>query len=229
MHVLIVEDEPKVAAFLRKGLQEEAWTVDVAADGEEALAMVRAGRYDVIVLDIMLPKRDGLSVLRAIRNEGNDTPVLLLTARDAVPDRVTGLKAGADDYLIKPFAFEELLARLQALVRRHTGTFHEILTAGDLEMDTARHVVRRANQPISLTTLEYRLLEFLLRNRGRVLSRVDIEESIWGLNEDPDSNVVDVYINHLRKKIDRPFNQPLIHTVRGFGYKLEQQEDETDH
>ncbi len=229
MYVLIVEDEPKVAAFLRKGLQEEAWTVDVAVDGEEALSSIRVGNYDVIVLDIMLPKRDGLSVLRAIRNEGIETPVLLLTARDAVPDRVTGLKAGADDYLIKPFAFEELLARLQALVRRRTGTYHEILTAGDLEMDTVRHIVRRANRPINLTTLEYRLLEFLLRNKGRVLSRVDIEESIWGLNEDPDSNVVDVYINHLRKKIDRPFNRPLIHTVRGFGYKLEHRQNETDY
>jgi len=221
MHILIVEDEPKVAAFIRKGVQEEGWNADVAVDGDSSLSMIRAGRYDIIALDIMLPGRDGMSVLRAMRRDGDDTPVLLLTARDAVPDRVAGLKAGADDYLVKPFAFEELLARLQALVRRRMGSYEEMLSAGDLKMDTVRHIVQRAGQPVTLTTLEYRLLEYLLRNRGRVLSRVDIEEAIWGLNDDADSNVIDVYINHLRNKIDRPFQQPLIHTERGFGYKLE--------
>ncbi len=226
MHILIVEDEARVALFIKKGLQEEAWGVDVAADGEKALSMIGAQSYDVIVLDIMLPGRDGLSVLRAMRRRGDDTPVLLLTARDAVPDRVAGLGAGADDYLVKPFAFEELLARLHAIVRRRTGSYEEMLSAGDLKMDTARHVVQRAGQTVDLTALEYRLLEYLLRNKGRVLSRVDIEEAIWGLNDDPDSNVVDVYINHLRKKIDRPFHQTLIHTVRGFGYKLEHRRNE---
>ena len=224
MHILIVEDESKVAAFIRQGLREEGWRVDVAADGDAGLAMLRSGRYDVIALDIMLPGRDGLSVLRAMRRDTDNTPVLLLTARDAVPDRVAGLQAGADDYLVKPFAFEELLARLQALVRRRTGSYEEMLGAGDLKMDTVSHIVQRAGQPLTLTTLEYRLLEYLLRNRGRVLSRVDIEEAIWGLNGDADSNVVDVYINHLRKKSDHPFEQSLIHTVRGFGYKLEYQE-----
>jgi len=228
MHILIVEDEIKVAAFLKRGLQEEAWRVDVAGDGNAGLAMIRAGGYDVIALDIMLPGRDGLSVLRSMRRDGDDTPVLLLTARDAVPDRVAGLREGADDYLTKPFAFEELLARLQALVRRRTGSFGEVLSAGDLHMDTVKHAVQRDERPIVLTALEYRLLEYLLRNRGRVLSRVDIEEAIWGLNENPDSNVVDVYINHLRKKIDQDFGQPLIYTIRGFGYKLEHQDNEAD-
>ncbi len=229
MRILIIEDEPKVAAFIKKGLREEGWSVDVAADGVKALAMIGAKSYDVIALDIMLPGRDGLSVLRMMRRHGDDTPVLLLTARDAVPDRVAGLNAGADDYLVKPFAFEELLARLQALVRRSRGAYGEMLRAGDLKMDTARHIVQRAGRPVALTTVEYRLLEYLLRNKGRVLSRVDIEEAIWGLNDDADSNVVDVYINHLRKKIDRPFHRPLIHTVRGFGYKLEHQDHEADH
>lgn len=225
MHVLIVEDEPKVADFLKRGLTEEGWQVDAAADGETALSMVHAGSYDVIALDIMLPGRDGLSVLRAMRNQGHDVPVLLLTARDAVPDRVMGLKSGADDYLVKPFAFEELLARLDALVRRRTGLYQDILKAGDLELDPIQHSVRRADQHINLTTLEFRLLEYLMRNKGRVLSRIDIEESIWGMNDEPDSNVVDVYINHLRKKIDKPFNKPLIQTIRGFGYKVEQSDE----
>ncbi|NOY58857.1 MAG: response regulator transcription factor [Calditrichaeota bacterium] len=225
MYILIVEDEPKVADFLKRGLAEEGWQVDAAADGETALSMIQAGSYDVIALDIMLPGRDGLSVLRTLRNQGHNEPVLLLTARDAVPDRVMGLKSGADDYLVKPFAFEELLARLDALVRRRTGSYQDILKAGDLELDTIQHSVRRADQHINLTTLEFRLLEYLMRNKGRVLSRIDIEESIWGMNDEPDSNVVDVYINHLRKKIDKPFNKPLIHTIRGFGYKVEQSDE----
>ena len=225
MHILIVEDEPKVADFLKRGLAEEGWQVDVSADGETALSMIRAGNYNVIALDIMLPGRDGLSVLRIMRSEGFDIPVLLLTARDAVPDRVIGFKTGADDYLVKPFAFEELLARLDALVRRRTGVYQDILRVGDLELDAGHHSVRRTDQKINLTTLEFRLLEYLMRNKGRVLSRIDIEESIWGLNEEPDSNVVDVYINHLRKKIDKPFSKPLIHTIRGFGYKVEESDE----
>lgn len=226
MHVLIVEDEPKVAAFLKKGLQEEQWHVILAGDGEEALAILENTDFSAIVLDIMMPKLDGLSVLRTLRRQGNNTPVLLLTARDAVPDRVAGLQAGADDYLVKPFAFEELLARLQALVRRNRGEFTDLLSVGDLELDTTRHLVQRAGQIIDLTALEFRLLEFLLRNAGRVLSRLSIEEYIWGLNEDPESNIVDVYINHLRNKIDKSFSFPLIHTIRGFGYKIEVQNED---
>ncbi len=226
MHVLIVEDEPKVAAFLEKGLQEEQWHVRLASDGEEALTILEDTDFSVIVLDIMMPKLDGLSVLRTLRRQGNNTPVLLLTARDAVPDRVAGLQAGADDYLPKPFAFEELLARLRALVRRNRGEFTDLLSLGDLVLDTTRHLVHRAGQVIDLTALEFRLLEFLLRNKGRVLSRLSIEEYIWGLNEDPESNIVDVYINHLRNKIDKSFSFPLIHTIRGFGYKIEAQNED---
>ncbi|NIA30203.1 MAG: response regulator [Actinobacteria bacterium] len=225
MHVLVVEDEPKVADFLKRGLAEEGWQVDIVANGEKALSMIQSKSYDVIALDIMLPGRDGLSVLRAMRSQGNETPVLLLTARDAVQDKVIGLKTGADDYLVKPFAFEELLARLDALVRRRTGSYQDILKAGDLELDTIHHSVLRSDRHINLTTLEFRLLEYLLRNKGRVLSRIDIEESIWGMNDEPDSNIVDVYINHLRNKIDKPFNKPLIHTIRGFGYKVEQSDE----
>ena len=221
MRTLVVEDEPKVAGFLRQGLEEEGWDVTVAEDGVKAISIIDSDYFDVIILDIMLPGLDGLSVLREIREEGNDTPVLLLTARDTVPDRVRGLRSGADDYLIKPFAFEELLARLQALLRRRSGQLGIILKLADLEMDTSRHIVRRGGQYIDLTPSEYRLLELLLKNRGHVLSRLWIEEEIWGLNEEHETNVVDVYINRLRNKIDKPFGSSLIRTVRGFGYKLE--------
>lgn len=221
MKALIVEDEPKVAAFLQQGLEEERWLVRVARDGEEALTILRTTVFDVVVLDIMLPKRDGLSVLRILRREENDVPVLLLTAKDTVPDRVNGLRTGADDYLVKPFAFEELLARLQALTRRKSGHLSDKLQAADLEMDLVHHRVTRAGQPIDLTALEYRLLELLMRNKGHVLSRLDIEELAWDINYDHETNMVDVYINHLRKKIDKPFSRSLICTVRGYGYKIE--------
>ncbi len=221
MKVLVIEDEPKVAAFLQQGLTEEQWLVRVARDGEEALGILRESIFDVVVLDIMLPRRDGLSVLRIMRREENDVPVLLLTAKDTVPDRVNGLRTGADDYLIKPFAFEELLARLHALTRRKSGNLSEKLQAADLEMDMVHHRVTKAGQIIELTALEYRLLELLMRNKGHVLSRIDIEELAWDINYDHDTNMVDVYINHLRKKIDKPFSCSLICTVRGYGYKIE--------
>ena len=190
MKVLVIEDEPKVAAFLQQGLTEEQWLVRVARDGEEALGILRESIFDVVVLDIMLPRRDGLSVLRIMRREENDVPVLLLTAKDTVPDRVNGLRTGADDYLIKPFAFEELLARLHALTRRKSGNLSEKLQAADLEMDMVHHRVTKAGQIIELTALEYRLLELLMRNKGHVLSRIDIEELAWDINYDHDTNKI---------------------------------------
>ena len=221
MRILIIEDEPKVAAFLKKGLEEENCRVHLAYDGQQGLKLLRGSQFDVTVLDIMLPKIDGLKVLKIMRKERDDTPVLLLTARDSIPDRVKGLRSGADDYLVKPFSFEELLARLHALVRRKSGQLSEILQVADLEIDTFSHIVARAGQVIELSASEYRMLELLLKNKGRVLSRLDIEEYVWDINYDRESNIVDVYINHLRKKIDKPFDKPLIKTVRGFGYKLE--------
>jgi len=221
MRILIVEDEPKVAGFLKKGLEEENCSVRLAFDGQQGLELVQCSQFDVIVLDIMLPKVDGLTVLKIMRKQKIDTPVLLLTARDSIPDRVKGLRSGADDYLIKPFAFAELLARLHVLVRRKFGHVSELLRAADLEVNTFSHTVKRAEQSIKLTASEYRMLELLLKNKGHVLSRLDIEEYVWDINYDRDSNIVDVYINHLRKKIDDPFGKPLIKTVRGFGYKLE--------
>lgn len=226
MKILVVEDEPKVAGFLKKGMQEEGWQVTIATNGAEALRILEKPDFDLLVLDLMLPEIDGLSVLRILRKNEVELPVLLLTARDAISDRVTGLNAGADDYLVKPFAFDELLARIQALVRRSKGHFSNTLIAGDLLLDTEEHRVKRAGQAIRLTAIEYRLLELLLRNKGKVLSRIHIEEEVWGFNELHDSNSVDVYINHLRKKIDLPFSYPLIHTVRGFGYKLGEKNEE---
>ncbi len=221
MRILIVEDEQKVAGFLKQGLEEEHCRVDVADDGLKGLQQLRSAEYDVVILDIMLPKMDGLSVLKRIREEKNETPVLLLTARDAVPDRVQGLRSGADDYLVKPFAFEELLARLHALVRRKTGHVSEVLQVADIQLNPFTHSVKRAGVQISLSPSEYRLLELLMRNKGHVLSRLEIEEYIWDVNYERDTNMVDVYINHLRNKIDRPFGSQLIRTVRGFGYKIE--------
>jgi len=221
MRVLVVEDEIKVAAFIKKGLQEENWTVVTAYDGIEALKALEKTEFDVIVLDIMMPRLDGLSFLQRIRQEGNLVPVLLLTAKDSITDRVKGLKTGADDYLIKPFAFEELLARLYALVRRNRWELSESLKIDNLIINIERHTVSRDNKTIELTPLEFRLLELLARNKGRVLSRESIEDYIWGRNTDLDTNAVDVYINFLRKKIDKSFAKKLIQTVRGLGYKLE--------
>jgi len=226
MRVLVVEDEIKVAAFIKKGLQEENWTVVTAYDGIEALKALEKTEFDVIVLDIMMPRLDGLSFLQRIREEGNLVPVLLLTAKDSITDRVKGLKTGADDYLIKPFAFEELLARLYALVRRNRWELSESLKIDNLIINIERHTVSRENKTIELTPLEYRLLELLARNKGRVLSRESIEDYIWGRNVDLDTNAVDVYINFLRKKIDKPFAKKLIQTVRGLGYKLESPDED---
>jgi len=221
MRILLVEDEERIAAFIRKGLKEELYTVDVARDGSEALDIADAGEYDLIILDLRLPVRDGISVCRELRAQGNTTPILMLTARDTIDDRVRGLDAGADDYLVKPFAFQELLARLRALARRPPVVQDLTLRMANLTLDTRTHQARRDAQLIELSAREYCLLELLMRQPGQVLTRTQIAEQIWGYDFDANSNVVDVYIRYLRRKVDDPFEPKLIQTVRGVGYKLE--------
>jgi two-component system copper resistance phosphate regulon response regulator CusR len=221
MRILVVEDERKVAAFVRQGLVEEGHVVEVAADGEAALDAVAGGPpYDLVVLDVMLPKRDGLSVLKTLRARRMQAPVLLLTARDGVADKVAGLDAGADDYLAKPFAFEELLARVRALLRRGRGAAEPVLRLEDLSLDPATRLVVRGGRRISLTAREYALLEYFLRNTGRVLTRPMITQHVWGMDFDPESNIVDVYVGYLRRKIDADGEPRLLQTVRGAGYSL---------
>ncbi|MDP9373393.1 MAG: response regulator transcription factor [Chloroflexota bacterium] len=220
MRVLVVEDEPSIAGFVRQGLSEAGYAVDVARDGQEGLEYGLAAEYDVIVLDLMLPRLDGLQLLGRLRAQGSKAPVLLLTARDGVDDRVAGLDAGADDYLVKPFAFPELLARVRALLRRPPLQSGTILRVGDLELDTARREVRRAGRLIDLSPREFTLLEYLLRHPGQVLTRTQIAEHIWNFDTYNESNVVDVYIGYLRRKVDRGFARPLIQTIRGVGYRL---------
>ncbi len=221
MRVLVVEDERKVANFIRQGLQEEGHTVEVAEDGADALDRLLASLpYDLVVLDVMLPRRDGFSVLKALRDHRVPTPVLLLTARDSVPDKVTGLDLGADDYLTKPFAFDEFLARVRALLRRNTGQATPALRLEDLTLDPATRRVSRGTRSITLTTREFALLEYFMRNIGRVLTRPMIAEHVWGVGFDRESNVIDVYIGYLRRKIDGPGERPLLQTVRGAGYVL---------
>ncbi len=220
MRILVVEDERKVASFIRRGLMEESHAVDVARDGEEALTLAEATAYDCIILDVMLPKRDGLSVLRALRAQGVRTPVLLLTARDSLEDKVGGLDSGADDYLTKPFAFEELLARVRALLRRGTPEGGARLRVADLVLDPATRRVERGGQRVDLTAKEYALLEYLMRNRGRAVSRTMIAEHVWDLSFDSGTNIIDVYVTYLRKKLDAGHSPKLIHTVRGVGYLL---------
>ncbi len=221
MRILVAEDERKVASFIRQGLEEEGHAVEVADDGETALDLIVDGPpYDLVVLDVMLPKRDGFAVLRAMRGRGVRTPVLVLTARDSVTDKVAGLDVGADDYLTKPFAFDEFLARVRALLRRGSDSRAPTLRVGDLALDPARREVRRGERRITLTTREYALLEYFMRNAGRVLTRPMITEHVWGLDFDPESNVVDVYVGYLRRKIDAEGERPLLRTVRGAGYTL---------
>lgn len=219
MRVLVIEDEPGIAQFIRQGLNEAGYAVDVASNGQAGLDYALAAEYDVIVLDIMLPQMDGLQVLRQMRSRIK-TPVLLLTARDTVEDRVKGLDAGADDYLFKPFAFPELLARLRALLRRPPLQLDTILQVADLEMDVANREVRRAGKSIELSPREFSLLEYLMRHPRQVLTRSQITERIWNFDFYGDSNVVDVYVGYLRRKIDNGFDRPLLHTVRGVGYRL---------
>ena len=220
MKILIVEDETKTASYLRKGLVENGFVADVAFDGEQGLVKAHSGAYDLIILDVMLPRRDGWSILRELRRLGKQTPVLFLTARDAIPDRVKGLKLGADDYLVKPFAFSELLARVQSVLRRTVSQPPGTLLIADLEYDPVRRRARRAGQWLDLTPTEFSLLVFLAQRRGEVLSRTRIAEELWGVYLD-DTNVVDVHVRRLRAKVDDPFEQKLIHTVRGFGYVLD--------
>lgn len=221
MRILLVEDESKTAAFVRRGFVEEGWVVDVAGDGEDGLHLGTTGAYDVIILDVMLPKRDGWSVLRGIRAYYPEQPIILLTALDGVPDRVKGLTAGADDYLVKPFAFSELLARVRNVLRRTPAPPVETLRVADVEMDLVRHKATRRGALIELAPQEYRLLEYLLRHAGEVLTRTRLAEQVWDMNFDGDSNVVDVAIRRLRRKIDDGHEQKLIHTLRGVGYVLE--------
>lgn len=220
MRVLVVEDEAAVAKFIQQGLTEAGYAVDVASDGQEALDYASAAQYDIIVLDIMLPKIDGLSVLRKLRDTGTQASVLLLTARDAVEDRVEGLDTGADDYLVKPFAFPELLARIRALLRRPALQTSTILSASDLQMDLARREVHRAGCRIELSPREFALLEFLMRHPNQVVSRTQLMQHVWNFDFYGDSNIVDVYIGYLRRKVDRESAYPIIHTVRGVGYRL---------
>ena len=221
MRILVVEDERKVAAFVRQGLVEEGHVVEVAADGAAALDAVADGPpYDLVVLDVMLPKRDGLDVLKTLRARRMQAPVLLLTARDGVADKVAGLDAGADDYLAKPFAFEELLARVRALLRRGRGGAEPVLRVADLSLDPATRVVTRGRRRIVLTAREYALLEYFLRNTGRVLTRPMITQHVWGMDFDPESNIVDVYVGYLRRKIDAEGEPRLLQTMRGAGYTL---------
>lgn len=218
MRILVVEDEKKVASFIKKGLEEDYYSVDVALDGKEGSRLALSEEYDLIILDIMLPFIDGISILKNIRNEKNLTPVLLLTAKDNVEDKVLGLDAGADDYLSKPFAFDELLARVRALLRRNSTEKKAILAAGDLELDTQTHKAFRGSTEIQLTPKEYAILEYLLRNKNRVISRTLLSEHVYDYHFDSDTNVIDVYINKLRNKIDKGFYNPILQTVRGVGY-----------
>jgi DNA-binding response OmpR family regulator len=221
MRILVVEDERKVANFIRQGLEEEGHTVEVAADGATALDLVVDGSpYDLVVLDLMLPQRDGFTVLRTARARRVDTPVLILTARDGVSDKVTGLDLGADDYLTKPFAFEEFLARVRALLRRGSSQRAPMLRLADLTLDPSTREVSRGPRKIVLTTREYALLEYFLRNAGRVLTRPMIAEHVWGLDFDPESNIIDVYVGYLRRKIDGDGERRLLHTIRGAGYVM---------
>jgi heavy metal response regulator len=222
MRVLVVEDEPKIAAFIQKGLQEEYYAVDVAQDGDAGLDCAVSVEYDLIVLDISLPKLDGLSLCQELRRVGIKTPVLMLTARDTVEDRVTGLDSGADDYLVKPFSFNELLARLRALSRRPLVVQDAVLRLADLQVDTVSHTVSRGGRSIDLSPKEYSLLEFLLRHVNRVVTRANIAEHVWDEEFYSESNVVDVYIRNLRRKIDDECSVKLIYTVRGIGYKMVQ-------
>ena len=220
MHLLLVEDEKKVASFIQRGLEAEHYTVDVVHDGEAGLLRVFDGDYDLVILDVMLPKRNGLEVLHEMRQRKLTVPVLLLTARDTVADKVMGLDRGADDYLTKPFAFEELLARVRVLLRRGAPTSTPVLTLADLQLDLISRQVTRAGKRIELTAKEFALLEFFIRHPGRVLSRTLIAQHVWGVDFDTFTNVIDVYVNYLRKKIDTDFEPKLVHTVRGVGYVL---------
>lgn len=221
MRLLIIEDDKDVASFMARGMREAGHGVDVAHDGETGLEMAREGGYDVLIVDRMLPKRDGLSVIETLRAEGDRTPVLILSALGEVDDRVEGLKAGGDDYLVKPYAFAELLARVEVLARRRDpDSVKTRLSIGGLEMDLLARTVRRDGEDILLQPREFRLLEFLMRHAGQVVTRTMLLEKVWDYHFDPQTNVIDVHISRLRSKIDKPFDAEMLHTVRGAGYRL---------
>lgn len=223
MHILVVEDEKKVARFIQQGLEEEHYTVDVAYDGDKGLQQAESEDYDLLILDVMLPKRSGIELTKGYRAGGRTAPILMLTAKTTTDDKVAGLDSGADDYLTKPFAFAELLARVRSLLRRGAKEKSTLLTIADLELDTVLHKAKRSTRTIELTAKEYALLEYFLRNKDRVLSRTIISEHIWDYNFDTGTNLIDVYINHLRNKIDSGFEKKLIHTVRGVGYVMREE------
>ncbi len=220
MRILVIEDEAKIAQFVKRGLKEEGYAVDVAVDGEEGHFMLSSNEYDAIILDLMLPKIDGLTLCRTLRKEGNQVPIIMLTAKDTVKDKVKGLDSGADDYLPKPFAFEELLARVRVVLRKKDSRVQTQLKVEDLVLDLLTHKVTRGNREIDLTVKEYALLEYLMRNAGNIVTRTMISEHVWDINFDTFTNVIDVYINYLRNKIDSGTTEKMIHTVRGKGYLL---------
>ncbi len=221
MRVLVVEDEHRIARYLKKGLEQQGHVATVAHDGTTALARARAGAFNVILLDWMLPDVDGLSVCQTLRAEGNHTAIIMLTAKDDVTDRVLGLDSGADDYVTKPFALQEVLARIRAVTRRAEAGAAPQLVVADLVLDPTSHAVTRAGAPITLSAKEFALLEFLMRRAGQVVTRQDILQHVWGYDHDPKTNIVEVYIRYLRRKIDQAYDRPLIHTLINVGYKLE--------